>query len=322
MSDDQNKIKRYVRLDQMLRNSEGYTIKEILFDTQIDDISERQLRDNLAELEKVFGAKYLLNAKRGKERIWRYKDTNFTIFKQINTDVDILRKSIEKLSLFKGDPRYDMLRFFLIGITGNIDTNYTPVMSFANNSDLQGLENMDVLANAIIHHYPLKIMYKPYNKPAFITNVHPYHLRQYNNRWILFGWSEEKETIFNFPIDRIKKVEHLSKTFLPTDIDFDEYFDDVVGCTVMKNKPVEDILLKVNKNSADYIRTKPIHWSQTELKDKETEGSMFIRLKVKVNTELEMVLFSYSDSIEVISPIHLRDKFAQRIMNMSKFYEV
>ena len=44
---EQNKIKRYIRLDQLLRDSDGLTLNEILADESMDDISKRSLQDNL-----------------------------------------------------------------------------------------------------------------------------------------------------------------------------------------------------------------------------------------------------------------------------------
>ena len=81
-------------------------------------------------------------------------------------------------------------------------------------------------------------------------------------------------------------------------------------------------MLKVSNKSIDYIRTKPLHSTQTEIKELGTESHTFIRLKVKINVELEMLLFSYSDAIEVIEPIWLRAKFAEKTKKMSASYEV
>ena len=116
-------------------------------------------------------------------------------------------------------------------------------------------------------------------------------------------------------------LDHLSKVFIDTDIDFDEYFDEIVGVSNYKNSSVEKVLLKIDNKSIDYIRTKPLHGSQIELKNMNKAEYSCIQLKVKVNTELKMLLFSYSDAIEVLKPAWLRDFFAKRIKKMSKLYE-
>ena len=51
MHEGQNKIARFMRLDQLLRSPEGVTLKEIMMDDQMDEISKRLLQDNLKELE-------------------------------------------------------------------------------------------------------------------------------------------------------------------------------------------------------------------------------------------------------------------------------
>lgn len=175
--------------------------------------------------------------------------------------------------------------------------------------------------DAITHRYPLKMSYKPFDKPEFQVNIHPYHLRQYNRRWFIFGLVEDRSEILNYALDRIINLEHLSKTYIESNIDFDEYFDDIVGVSNYKNSEIENVLLKVNNKSIDYIRTKPLHWSQTELKNLNTCECSCIQLKVKVNTELIMLLFSYSDAIEVLEPVWLRETFAKRAKNMSLTYE-
>lgn len=318
----QNKFARLMRLDQLLRMPNGFTLNEMLTDPYIDDICKRSLQDNLKELEKKYGAAYEANLYRGSERLWRYKDTNFSIIQQTSKDMEVIRQSLEKLALFKGDPRYDMLRFYLIGLQKGISKSGLSFMSFDNNMEVVGLDKVEPILEAITHKYPLKMCYKPFDKDEFTCNIHPYHLRQYNKRWFVFAYSEDKKEIQNYPLDRITKLEHLSKPYIETDVDFEEYFDDIVGVSNYKGSNVEKVLLKVNNKSIDYIRTKPLHWTQTEIKELGTDSDAYFQLKLKINTEFEMLLFSYNDAIEVIEPLWFRKKFAEKIKKMSDKYEV
>ena len=322
MREGQDKFARLMRLDQLLRTPEGRTLKEILTDPQMDMISVRLLRDNLKELEEKYGAVYEATLHRGRERLWRYKDTDFSIMQQTSKDMEIIRHSLENLSMFQGDPRYDMLRFYLMGLEKGVSESGISFMSFDNNNEVVGLEHVETILEAITHKYPLKMWYKPFNKDEFVSNVHPYHLRQYNRRWFLFAYSEDRKVILNYPLDRIARLEHLSKPYIDTDVDFEEYFDDIVGVTNYEDCPLEKVVLKVSNKSMDYIRTKPLHWSQTELKELRTESDAFFQLKLKINTELEMLLFSYSDAIEVIGPSWLREKFAEKARTMCDMYKV
>lgn len=318
-----NKIKRYVQLDQILRESEGHTLKEILSKIS-DDISKRQLQDDLSRIESEFGGK-MANPNifyRGKERLWRYDDLEFSIFKTVNNEMEVLSQSIEKLKAFQGDPRYDMVRFSLLQLKNGIEKIDTPIMSFQYNPDFVGLEHLESLADAIIYKYPIKLTYKPYNRSSFVVHVHPYHLRQHNNRWVLFGWTEEQKCIHNYPLDRIQSIEHLSKKYLPSNINFDDYFDDIIGTTNIAKNEVEKIVIRVDRRKLDYIITKPLHWSQTILKETETETTIDIQIKVKQNIELEHLILSYGNELEVIMPQNLREKIATIINELSLKYKV
>ena len=321
MRGEQNKIKRFIRLDQILRDSEGHTLYEILGEFGDDEISKRSLQVYLNEFSESFGAEFDLNAYRGRERLWKYKDSSFSIFNQVNLDVEIIRNAIVNLKGFEGDPRYDMLRFYLLGLEDGVQ-NAANIISFDNNKDYTGLQYIEPLAQAIIHKYPIKLTYKPFGGKEMEMNIHPYHLRQYNNRWYIFAYCEEEHQIHNYPLDRIVKLEHLSKFYRETDIDFEEYFDEIVGVTNYKNAEIVKVVLKVDNKSVDFIRTKPLHWSQTELKDLNTKSHSFIQLKLKINTELKMLLFSFNDEIEVIEPCWLREFFAEKIKKMVVRYKV
>ena len=325
MGTEHNKIKRFIRLDQIFRNPEGHTVQEILADLEDAEKKEmkgdRTLRSYLKEFSESFGAEFDLHAYRGRERLWKYKDSSFSIFNQVNLDVEIIRNAIKNLKVFEGDPRYDMLRYYLLGLEDGVQ-NTTNIISFDNNMEYTGLQYVEPLAQAIIHKYPIKLTYKPFWGKEKEINIHPYHLRQYNKRWYIFAYCEEQHEIHNYPLDRIVQLEHLSKPYRETDIDFEEYFDEIVGVTNYKNAKIVKVVLKVDKKSVDFIRTKPLHWSQTELKELNSESHSFIQLKLKVNTEFKMLLFSYNDEIEVIEPIWLRDFFAEKIKKMATKYEV
>lgn len=320
---NQNKLKRFRRLDELFRTPGGITKKRILTDQYIDDISEKTLYNNINEFVKAFGAEFdnSDSAYHGRERLWRYKQKDFSIFNQINKDVEVISNTIKKLESFKGDPRYDYLRFFLLGLMDWIK-NEDLKISFDYNQYLAGREHMESLMDAIVHHYPVKLSYSTYKNEDFSTNFHPYYLKQFNNRWFAFGWSEANSAIYNYPVDRITRVVHLSKKLIPSEINFEEFFEDIVGVTNYEGAPIETIVLRIAKRDIGYIRTKPLHHTQTELKEKETADSVYIQIKVKINTELKMLLFSYNDTIEVISPQSLRDEFAEKIAKMQSFYEV
>lgn len=317
IDDLKNRFKRFIRLDELLRSPGGVTLEEMYNDKEIDNIGKRTLQDNLKMFE-LNGAEYELNLSRGKKRLWRYKDISFSIFGKLPGDLKLIRETLEKLNNSKGEPHNDMVRFYLMGLQKGLDLNF---MAFDTNREVKGLEHMETILDAITNHYPLKLEYQPFDKEPYSLNIHPYHLRQFNRRWFLFAYSETDEKIQNFALDRIQNVKLLNKDFIPADWDIDEYFDDIVGVSNNVNDKVETVVLKVQRKCFNYINTKPLHGTQAKLHDLETEEHIFLKLRVKVNVELKMLLFSYGDKIEVLQPKFLRNYFINAVKNMSSNYQ-
>jgi predicted DNA-binding transcriptional regulator YafY len=190
-----------------------------------------------------------------------------------------------------------------------LKNNIQSTVGFEQNPFLKGLNHFTGIFNAIQHEVALKIKYQGYkqDKSTQVT-LHPWYMKQYNNRWFLFGFNEEYQAITNFALDRIIDYEDSKIKYRHNDeVNFEEYFDDVIGVTVKRDAPVEKLRIKMSKEIWPYIESKPLHGSQ-KLKSK-NETNVIIELAVQVNHELMALLFSYADAIEVIEPESLRERF-------------
>ncbi|NPA45337.1 MAG: WYL domain-containing protein, partial [Chlorobi bacterium] len=142
---------------------------------------------------------------------------------------------------------------------------------------------------------------------------------QYNKRWFIFGLNEDLNIpTWNLALDRIIDISESTKKYIETNIDWEDYFYDVIGVTVPESKSVEDIELLFSKEQSSYIQTKPLHPSQ---KDNLLEtGELIVRLKLIPNYEFEMLLLSYADKVKIINPKSLKEKIANRLKKASDFY--
>lgn len=299
-----NKTQRIRLLDGLLKHHQGYTILDLM---ALLDVGERTIRNYLEQIQQPpYNAKFW-NKYRGKERVYRYLDINYSLplFQNHDEVKKKLDTAIRETESLKGTPQYEWLRLCLMAIEGDNVFGVSNVMSFDNNEYLKGIEYLRLLSDAIINKHPIKLEYQPYGAKTKTLQVHPYHLKQYNNRWFLIGQPDNIDGLHNYAIDRIKSVSHLSKPYIDTDIDFQEYFDDVIGVSV-NDKPVEEVVLMVNKNRYPYIKTKPLHWSQRHCQDKDSSERVCLVIKVIPNRELITLLLSYGSDIEVISPDSIR----------------
>ncbi|MGN0221147.1 MAG: helix-turn-helix transcriptional regulator [Prevotella sp.] len=310
-------------LDRLLRYEKGYTVKELC--DKLTDVDERTVRADLKELEDSSGeykAVMARNLTRGKKRVWRYEDTHFSIFNSLLPQVEKIRQSIEQLDILKADPRYNLIRYYLLSLEKGLEYSrpFMDFISFDNSNQVRGLNYIDLLLDAITTPYPVKMRYKPFGAPSQALYFHPYHLRQYNKRWFVLGFVEQQESICIFALDRIREAEHLDKPYLENTFNPDAYFKDIVGVSQPKSNEVENVVIKVSDVSYDYILTKPIHASQRELLARKTDKYHFFSLNLKVNRELQMLLFSYGDAIEVLEPAWLRERFRQQVQNLHHMY--
>ena len=314
-----------LKLDELLGQGKELTLEDIL--NAIPEMERRTFYNYRAELEKHFNAP-LEVGNIGKESTYRYKVKGFSIREQfiqeLNLNIKTVQDALQGLSLMSGDDVNNIIiRLYLMGIKNDLLADHRPFMAFDNNVDLTGFEYLEELGQAILDKQPLRIEYKPFVEDLQQLVIHPYFLKQYNNRWFLLAWSEPAGRIHNFALDRIQRVEPTDEVVYypqPNNVRFDEYFDDIVGVTNYDDREVETIVLRVSRKSYDYIATKPLHWSQKPVRGGETEDWVTIQLRVKTNTEFEMLLLSYGDAIEVVEPQSLRETMKEKAERMAALY--
>src|SRR5690606_24868507 len=149
---------------------------------------------------------------------------------------------------------------------------------------------------------------------------HPYYLKQYNNRWFIFGYNAVTgKTDCNLAIDRIVAVEQGKDRFVPNAaIDWQDYFSDMIGVSKPENESIEEVVLHFNKLTGSYMENKSIHETQKhKWIDDET---LEVKIKVVLNYELERLILSYADSVKVITPMTLKTRIIDRIALLTESY--
>ena len=185
------------------------------------------------------------------------------------------------------------------------------------------MEFLSDLIDAIINHQPLKMTYRPYKGDEQTMVIHPHYMKQYNTRWFLFGLEDHGEygmSPVNKALDRIVKFSIANVRFVENDqIDYETYFDDIVGVTHDRKHPdVEHVVLKFAKERFPYVVSKPIHQSQQVVNAE--DGTLSI--DVRINRELEQNIFSFGQQVEVLSPEWFRNQIIEKYKEIIKIYGV
>lgn len=327
-----NALFRYRVLDRCFSNKhKSYTIEDLLdivnenlIDLTGKGVSLRQLRVDIQKMRErlIFDAPIIAVPYDGKRCYYRYSDSNYSIFKSELTDEDLqkLHSTIEMLGKYRGIPANAWLEEVISNLECRfgVKTNSENVVSFGQNEQLKGLEYLSDIIDSTINHQPLEIEYKTYSDKVIVYMIHPYFVKQYNNRWFLIGLDSNTGKMPNVALDRILKLKQSNIKFIQNNtIDFKTYFNDIVGVSLPKDEvKKEHIILKFTKGRFPYVVSKPIHPSQKIVDSNECTIDIFVR----ANRELCQQIFSFIPDIEVVSPPDFRSLIKEKIEENLKNY--
>ena len=326
-----NAIMRYKILDSLMSNrNRYYSISELLEKVNealeldgMEPVSRRCIEKDLNTLE---CAPY----EAAIERVWyhgkkciRYAEEGFSIFtkKLTEEEENLLSEVLNTIGQFDGLDTFE----WLDSLKKRLDIKeHRRIIQFDSNPYFEGRNLIGSLFTAISNKQVLALKYHTFKDPQVKeVVVYPYLLKEYNNRWFLIVGVEDG-TILNFALDRIddfKPMPHID--YIEPDEDLESRFDDIVGVTLFKDKPTEDILLWVNEEGFQYVKTKPLHGSQRDVKGEEDktmrekypalQGGRFFRLQCILNYELEQLLMSKMNQLVVLEPATLKGSLINSI---------
>ncbi len=200
----------------------------------------------------------------------------------------------------------------------DISHSKTPVIYLEHSLNEIGQRWLDVVYEFIKKKNTARIQYIPFDQPECDRLVSPIFIKEYNNRWYVYGYDHELNTIVNLGLDRISAISiSLKPYFIPTDFNYEEWFDRLYGVT----KPIDASPVKITFETTDilskYMISKPIHPSQKL--EFTTEARVTFSLEVYVNYEIIHKFLSFGPDLVVTNPRDVVDIIGEkcRLMNLS-----
>lgn len=174
---------RYQALNRCFRNPyRDFTIDDLVDErnkalrkADKPDVSKRTIQNDINILEADYGIRLDEKLKRGRQRLYRYVDTNYTLslFRMNDRDRNKIQNAIYVLKEFEGEPMYDWARALLMQIEGGLFNEKTsPVVSFQTNPDLKGITLFSQLLQAILKKQVLMINYTPFGKDTLTERIY------------------------------------------------------------------------------------------------------------------------------------------------------
>lgn len=366
---ENEKQRRIAIIDSILSKGEYISFQEIAI--ELNRFLKKVKFENAVSLEGAYGALFrkdiqiirdtlrnrtfglteeMLQINGGnRNRRYCYKEKGFSILPYLDyhfsvTDQKNLKQALKILRSTLPVDVYNMVEFSL---NSRVEYDYgsgEKDIDYGENINLRGRQWLPIIYK-VLNKRPIKIQYETFKGEVFDFQFHPYMLKQYNNRWFLFGRNDSTENDYwNVPLDRIKNVEELKdEDFKSKPIDYPKYFDNFIGVSEkvwhgeegdendrlflgdvgVTSKKILIVIRVEGKGTWGRIKTKPLHISQVELDNgfNEVDNCGRIRLDIIPNVEFYNKIMELGENVIVESPQRVRNVLKSRLKNTLKKYE-
>lgn len=336
MPANRNALIRYKTIDNCLRNKYRQWTLEDLIDACSDALYEYEGIDKGISRRTIqMDIQVMRSEKLGynapivvyDNKYYKYEDEDYSI---TNTplseqDLKVMSGAVEVLRQFKGFSYFSGMGDIISRLEDHVTSarqKTAPVIDFEKNESLKGIDYLDVIYHAIIDKQVLSMKYRSFKARSASTFIfYPYLLKEYRNRWFVFGVRKGVQGIVNLALDRIHRLEIAAGESYRENTVFDPttFFDDLVGVTKNIGLKAEIVRFWVNAQNAPYVETKPLHKSQ-RIVERQEGGSVVFEMKVVINQELQREIFGFADGIKVLSPPSLVNFMASKFRLADHLY--
>jgi predicted DNA-binding transcriptional regulator YafY len=242
-----------------------------------------------------------------KERGYYYTIPDFTIHK-----INLSKKNIKALSeafrllkqltnnerLFSIHKSLSLLEQVL---HLEIDPQSSSVIYFEHSLNEPGQKWLDSIFEYTLEKKVIRIKYKAFTGEQTQHLVSPAFIKEYNNRWYLYGYDHERKHIINLSLDRFSEITpSIQSWYVPDGFNHESWFEHLYGVTKPTNKQPVKIVFKTTRLLASYMDTKPIHHLQKKIA--EDDVSATYELYLYDNYEIRSKLRSFGSDLEVVAP--------------------
>ena len=257
-------------------------------------------------------------------KYYRYADSDYSIMDMpmSQNDYEVMQEAVDMLRQLEDFGQFSEMADVVSRLQDKLAisrNNRKPIIHFDSVPHLEGLRLLNPLYNYIAHRQTLHIVYQSFTARRPTEYIFcPFLLKEFRNRWFLFGCRASDLVLFNLALDRIKSIEPVDVPFRDNpDFDPEHYFDDVIGVSKgIKSRP-RRVRFWANREQSKYIKTKPIHPSQKLISENPDDGSCIFKIEVVINFEMYSVFMSYGSGIRVLYPHdavnHMRKMLKQAI---------
>lgn len=261
-------------------------------------------------------------------KYYRYADPDYSIMNMpmSQNDFDVMQKAVDMLRQLEGFEQFSEMADVVSRLQDKLAiarSHRKPIIHFDSVPHLKGLQLLSPLYNHIAHRQTLRIRYQSFNARRSTEYVlYPYLLKEFRNRWFLFGSKAGSMLLYNLALDRIVSVEPATGVPFRDNPEFDpeHFFDNVIGVSKNLHARPCHIVFWASAEQSKYIATKPLHSSQQLVSKNPADRSCVFQIEVVTNFELYSVLMSYGPGLKVIYPRDAARFMRQQLTKAASLY--
>ncbi len=324
MPKNKDALIRYRVINKCFLEKKHVTLKELVSACEdaldIQPLSERTIEADIRAMRYDRGLGYNAPIKMNRSKgVYYYEDPNYSIdnIPLNEEELDSLLFASRLLDQFKDIELFRTFKGSIDKLVEAVNVYHLPeykdirnFIEFERVEYTKGTDHLKELINAIKERCVIKIEYQSFtSKRSTFHIIHPYHLKEYRNRWFLIGYNEQYSDIRTYGLDRIIKIQ-VEETLKFKDVGFDaqKYYENVIGISVLHEEPVE-IHIAFSELQTQYILSQPLHSSQEFV---QKLGNRYVYKYFLVpNYEFISQILAWGIEVEVIHPRSIKNKIKQ-----------
>ena len=261
-------------------------------------------------------------------KYYRYSEPDYSIanMPMSQNDYEVMQEAVNMLRQLEDFEHFSEMSDVIgrlqdkLAITGK---DRKPIIHFDSVPLLKGLKLLNPLYNYISRRQTVKITYQSFSaKEPHEFVLCPYLLKEFRNRWFVFGSRSEDLVLFNLPLDRIISIEPVDVPYRDNpDFDPEHFFDDVIGVSKNIRNTPRRIRFWASEEQSKYIKTKPVHSSQKIIRENPEDGSHIFEINVVINFEMYSVFMSYGPGVKIIYPRNVVSYMRDKLRAAARLYD-
>ena len=315
---NKNAFKRYKVIDMILRNNmrKYPTLEEITEickrKLDLEKLSTETIKKDMEHMREPQPSGF--DAPISYNKIYKgyeYLDADFVMggVSLTDSDVDAIKESIDLIRSIGGSRVSEKFNNAMEKILSTILEEYpdgTKKQSYLQTMTppkSRGFEHFDLFYTACSTKTPISFVHYNYKKRNFnAITIHPFLIKEFENKWYIIGYSEQHKEVRTFGMDRVFAPIQLKKTFIKVEkAIIEQEANDYYGVFPIPNQKKQCIKIRLSDLATNYFEAYPIHESQKILK--EPDGYSIVTFQLVPTIELTRLFLSHGYHVEILEPL-------------------